>query len=544
MKHPALAREEATQHVLLVLIFSAAALVSSAASGQDFWADLHPRPRDVLGTLSCTSATCHGRTEPRHALAGLSRQEYQHWLGGDVSYAEGRRHYDPRARLVKNHADPHALAGSRIQEPRFQEVLRRLSNLPDGRADPLVYARCAQCHDPLGLAEQERSGGGPISVQGIGCESCHGGARQWIAAHYQQGITRQALGALGMIDTKNIFLRARLCASCHVGSADQDMNHDMIAAGHPPLRFEMASHQALLERKHWDDSPRRIAEPNYEVQLWAAGRIASADAALSLLESRARQAMQRNAPWPEFAESNCFACHQPLRPLAGNPSGKGLTDGLRGTPSWQTWNVSLVPALLTPRPLASDELPPPTPSLDDALGHIRAQMARTLAPPPDEIARLAADARSALRLRVHLSPLGEVLAATGSPLGVEDVLPTLITSSAAQEPNWEGLCQQLAAILSVERVLRDGVHRRRALESLIPGQFEQPLAACDQVRQRARRVAWSLRFTSNQFEWPAVLARWPVGERATDSAMSMAQVTAEIDSLVTDLRRISATIDY
>ena len=92
-----------------------------------------------------------------------------------------------------------------------------------------------------------------------------------------------------MVDTKNVLVRAALCASCHVGSAENDVTHDMLAAGHPPLRFEMASHQALIERKHWDDAAA-TAQPEYEVQLWAAGRIASAEAALDLLEGRAKRA--------------------------------------------------------------------------------------------------------------------------------------------------------------------------------------------------------------------------------------------------------------
>src|SRR5947208_2216032 len=82
-------------------------------------------------------------------------------------------------------------------------------------------------------------------------------------------VGREQLTALGMTDTKNLFARARLCSGCHIGSPQQEVNHDLYAAGHPPLRFELASYEALIGRKHWDDAPRRVADADYEVQLWA-----------------------------------------------------------------------------------------------------------------------------------------------------------------------------------------------------------------------------------------------------------------------------------
>src|SRR5207248_11256902 len=133
--------------------------------------------------------------------------------------------------------------------------------------------------------------------------------------------------------------RPRLCSACHIGSAEQDMNHDMIAAGHPPLRFELAAYEALLQPKHWNDGLRRLAEPDYEVQLWAAGRMAAAEATLALTESRAKRA-SADAPWPELAEYNCFACHQSLRPEAGKLTDAASLDRPRSVPLWQTWNLA------------------------------------------------------------------------------------------------------------------------------------------------------------------------------------------------------------
>src|SRR5262245_53036366 len=297
--------------------------VVASARAADPWANVHVRPQDMVGTLSCSAVSCHGGGGPRYWSGAAAGGEYVYWLGHSGTYSDGRRPYDPRARLESSNGDPHALAGQRISSPRFQDVLRRASHRADGSVDASMYQKCARCHDPGSAARQpedissttQATTAEPIARNvtptGIGCETCHGGAKQWIAVHYERDISRERLLDLGMVDTKNLFLRARLCASCHVGSAENDMNHDMIAAGHPPLRFEQASFEALIGTKHWDDRPQRKTEPEFEVQLWAAGRIAAAEAALAVLEGRARResGQESVAPWPEFAEGNCFACH-------------------------------------------------------------------------------------------------------------------------------------------------------------------------------------------------------------------------------------------
>ena len=57
-------------------------------------------------------------------------------------------------------------------------------------------------------------------MRGIGCESCHGGARDWIAVHYERDVSREHLVQLGMVDTKNLFVSSAVnVAACHVGSA-------------------------------------------------------------------------------------------------------------------------------------------------------------------------------------------------------------------------------------------------------------------------------------------------------------------------------------
>ncbi len=106
-----------------------------------------------------------------------------------------------------------------------------------------------------------------------------------------------------------ICTRVRMCASCHVGDQDRDMNHDIIAAGHPTLRYELATFHAW-QPKHWRDA-EESHKTYYEAQLWLAGQVAATDASLSLLESRACDS-HTVSEWPEFAAYNCASCHHNL----------------------------------------------------------------------------------------------------------------------------------------------------------------------------------------------------------------------------------------
>jgi hypothetical protein len=319
------------------------------------------------------------------------------------------------------------------------------------------------------------------------------------------------------------------------------MNHDMIAAGHPPLRFELASHQALIERKHWDDSPRRFAQPNYEVQLWAAGRIAAADAALVLLESRAQRSASQMAPWPEFAESNCFACHQPLRPRQG--SGQTLTSsyGSAGFPAWQSWNVELIPQLLGPRAIGENELPPPA-SLDETLKQISSNMGSGLKTDPVKVVQVASGARAALRAQVRVSATGEILGPQGLPLDADDTLSFVQQSLETKVETWERLCHQLAAVVAAERSLRDRTAAESRNHPFSAQERERVLAACEQVRRRIHRVARSLQFTNDRFEWPAMFG-W-TSTAAPGETQSADQIAAEMESLVAELRRIGSSTEY
>src|SRR5262245_50362919 len=170
-------------------------LAASLARAADPWQPLDADPRKILGSLSCASASCHGRTSPLHTIGTAQCQEYLRYLG----------------------SDPHALAAQRMTEPRFLEVVARLKPAASAKN---IADRCASCHDPLGQASDATHL--PLG-RGIGCESCHGPSRDWLAVHYEQGLSRERLSQLGFLDTKQVLVRARVCASCHLGSEGRDV---------------------------------------------------------------------------------------------------------------------------------------------------------------------------------------------------------------------------------------------------------------------------------------------------------------------------------
>src|SRR5262249_11368110 len=166
-------------------------------------------------------------------------------------------------------------------------------------------ALCLGCH---AVAPARVSAGSPVQVaDGVGCESCHGPAEKWLRPHAQGDWAKKSPAekeALGMPPLHAAADRAAACVVCHVGTADADMNHDLIAAGHPRLNFEYATYLANMPH-HW---VAKTPTPAAEARAWAVGQVVTARAALDLLAARATPPR----PWPEFAEHGCFAWHQEL----------------------------------------------------------------------------------------------------------------------------------------------------------------------------------------------------------------------------------------
>ena len=160
-----------------------------------------------------------------------------------------------------------------------------------------------------------------------------------VAAHVGPGWKQMSADEkenLGFHNTKDLVVRAKTCTACHVGGDRAEVNHDLYAAGHPPLQYEYSS---FLDRyrpfQHWSAADDRRRNPAYEAEAWTVGQAVTAEAA-SLLALRA-DAEKSPGPksWPEFAEYDCSSCHhgleqQRFRTAAANGAGDADLVVVRG----------------------------------------------------------------------------------------------------------------------------------------------------------------------------------------------------------------------
>ncbi|MBI4859366.1 MAG: hypothetical protein HY815_03785 [Candidatus Riflebacteria bacterium] len=245
----------------------------------------------------------------------MRQNEYWIWMGVGV---EKSRHSRAHASL----------------RTRLSEQITRALRLPTG-ADR--SPRCLACHDldaPLGLR-----GRSAVVGDGVSCEACHGPSSGWIEPHAKPPARQGPAGShprnleLGMHDAKDPAKRAEKCMSCHVGTAERSVDHELIAAGHPDLEFELTAFTANMP-PHWagDRTPRG------EVAFWATGQAVQLRERLSRLAGRARK-----GTWPEYAELNCTDCHHPLKRAAGSwRQGRAPTGRAPGSVSY---NLSGYPVL-------------------------------------------------------------------------------------------------------------------------------------------------------------------------------------------------------
>jgi hypothetical protein len=153
-----------------------------------------------------------------------------------------------------------------------------------------------------------------------------------------------------MRPTKNLGVRSQVCADCHVSSPERFVSHDLLAAGHPPLRYEFSLYLSVYP-KHWSETADKARIPDLEARSWRIGQLTSAKASLEMLGHRAAAVEQSSPgirpPWPEFAEYDCLSCHHDLPAKIERPF-RGFAERRRtlNSPLWATWYTSLLPRAL------------------------------------------------------------------------------------------------------------------------------------------------------------------------------------------------------
>ncbi len=348
---------------------------------------------DYRGAGSCSATACHGSIRPSAAmLSPVLRNEHTTWLSDDA----------------------HARAYSVLFNQRSEGIARSLASPAAPYKPAHLDERCLACHAtprPTAVLNQTHW----MDGDGVGCEACHGASGRWLGAHTAEGwreLSPERKAELGMANVTELPARARQCAGCHVGDHEQsggipvrDVNHDLIAAGHPRLNFELSAFLANMPT-HWVEKginggataggnlrPTGEMAADFSARAWALGELATAEAALRLLKARAEKAKTHAAPWPEFTESGCFSCHHDLRDQAWRrlprPAGD---DAMVGAPRWGSWLFSEIEGALT---VTVD--PSSAQTFSESLKKVRALMNGSSMPDAKAVAAAAQGAAEAAR---------------------------------------------------------------------------------------------------------------------------------------------------
>lgn len=252
-----------------------------------------------VGVASCVNSGCHGSTVALQSSRVL-QNEYYTWLNSDRhARAYNVLFNDLSARIVRN---------MRLRKKAYQESL------------------CLDCHSTNVPASGVSGRVDP--EDGVQCEACHGPAGGWRDAHTEPGWTHAKSVAAGMFDLRDLRVRAHTCHRCHLGSAEKEVGHELIASGHPLLAFELDNYTETMP-PHW--SPRR---ETHGVPAWATGQAMAFRDALNNLARHAR-----GETWPEFADISCANCHHSLEGSQGRQE-RGWP-GRAGLPAWspKQWAV-------------------------------------------------------------------------------------------------------------------------------------------------------------------------------------------------------------
>ncbi len=440
-----------------------------------------------VGVAGCAAANCHGGDGSR----GVLGSEYSTWIQDD-----------PHAKAYTdlfNETSQRMVVALRLDKPAHQAKL------------------CLNCHGP----QSDPPFDGPVAahgalLDGVSCESCHGAASHWLGPHVRRDWRQKSAAEkaeFGFRDTKDLWTRGKVCADCHVGEPGRDVNHDLYAAGHPRLFFELSAFNANLPA-HWDrkaDHKREGTETSsaFEAKLWAVGQIASAEAAVDLLIHRAKNSSddvpafvrggdysheKTIAVWPELAETGCFACHHELNSPSWRQA-RGYAGRKPGGSPWQSWLTPLVGDVAAKFGQA-----------DSPLTALSTEMAK---PYPDRAAVVAA----AVDAQRKLSELGESI--NGQTLSREQV-KALLSGIAEHTPelaarNWDSATQSYLALVALHQSLQDmsgsevpdakGREINRTLEEVL-GQLAFPADAdsprtfdkesIQQLQERLRAIQQSL----------------------------------------------------
>lgn len=236
------------------------------------------------GVATCAGSTCHGRAEGNGAV--VRQDEIATWQ--EPSSASGA----------------HSRAYSVLAGRRGRQIAASLG-LGAATSEPA----CLGCHTTY--APQSQRGDRFLLSDGVGCESCHGPSEGWLAVHYARPATHASNVANGLIPLDNPQVRAKVCLDCHYGSTKtgQFVTHEMMAAGHPRISFELDLFSALQQHHDVDTDYIERKGRTDSVQTWAVGQAEAVRRATDLF---ARPDYGMQGMFPEFYFFDCHSCHRAI----------------------------------------------------------------------------------------------------------------------------------------------------------------------------------------------------------------------------------------
>jgi hypothetical protein len=294
---------------------------------------------------------------PADFNAGIGECVFCHY-GSDKDKAVGFAKYKSTEFVRLNESstwegkDPHSKAFAVLSEPLGKQMLQNLK-IKDIAEAP----QCLTCH-AVDMTPTAKLAGKTFAVDdGVSCNGCHGLKETWQSKHYKAPMGnvipwRTAAPAekleAGMNDLRNPVVKAKLCASCHVGSPSQGkvVTHDMYAAGHPPLPpFELVTY-IEGEPRHWG-YPTELpyfktvpADKQWDLyrfhpadqESYLARHLAAGAVAASLAEAELLEADAEKGEGIDFARFDCYACHPDLT-YPSDRQKRGYPDGAPGRPT-------------------------------------------------------------------------------------------------------------------------------------------------------------------------------------------------------------------
>ena len=417
----------------IVLLHLEAAIGDNPAMNSPFEMQTH----SIVG---CMTTACHGSNGP----------DAKTWQ---------------RAGKIWFDQDPHAQAYTSLLTDTSANIVSRLVNeelKPSSqRYRDILNAKCVSCHANENAPETQR-------VLGADCQVCHGSADAWGSQHYSS--EWKALGKSRFDDTKmfnveSLVGRAQVCSSCHIGELnrggglDREVDHRLMAAGHPPMHFDFES---FLRRYpvHWDTKDEPIGTgSSIGFERWRIGKITSAITRLKLLVARSERSIDRSTPtreWPELTEYSCSSCHHALV----QPSWR-LSGGIKTTADWDDWTVSQLDSAIRDKSVVE---------LKAQILGLKSQIERVV-PEPKSVATNAESLRRWLEIE-----LKQVASAREN--SVEIMLPKLHAQveTFPKFRNWESAAQWYIAT----RVLTEGLGMKCSVEPL-PLLIDDPFTDEDKV---------------------------------------------------------------